>query len=355
MPNRTRKLDLSSPSLQDQAWPPVNPFDGFTSHFGRFLKMPRREQLKQLEEFRCDREVHGSFINHGLGVVNAYQYGYHDSPLFLKTDDRTEFRLQRCKLLLERELMDHWLPHKPAVQITDQRQAADHLRGLSADNHAVEHPLYKWLETAANRVAMTTFLDDEVIRNEVVDDEVAKLVCGHQGTLKSMAGVNLADELGRGKLEHAHTYWLRVYLDETDGWVRLRKYRRTERPWFTNIMSNVFNMTLTRPGLKFVAYGHFLLTEALVCPHFERLIAGMRRLGLCQGDASLYFTAHAKLDPYHAEELIDGLANQRPELGPDEVQQIILGAEWTVAGAQEQYGRVFQHLTIATAEMKSVA
>lgn len=344
MSTKIRKLDLSAPALQDQEWPPINPFGGFTTPFARFLKLSRRVQRRELQDLRGDREAHGRFVNEGLGVVNAYQYGYPDSPLFLATDDRLEVRLHRAKLLLERELMECWLPRRSVAPISDQRTAADYLRRLTATNPAVGHPLYDWLASAADPAALLTFLDDEVIRNEVVDDEVARLVCGHQGTLKSMAGVNLADELGRGKLENAHTYWLRIYLDQTEGWDRLRRYRAQERPWFTSLMSNVFNMTLTRPGLKFVAYGHFLVTESLVCPHFERLITGMQRLGLCPGDAALYFTAHAKLDPYHAEELISGLVNQRPELAPMQVQQILLGAEWALAGATEQYRRVFEHL-----------
>lgn len=67
----------------------------------------------------------------------------------------------------------------------------------------------------------------------------------------------------------------------------------------------------------------------------------MDRLRICIGDARLYFSAHAKLDPYHASELISGIASQVPALTTKELNQIVLGARWAIAGGVEQYDRVF--------------
>jgi hypothetical protein len=350
MTKALRHLDLSTPRLQHQTWPPVAPFEQLPAAFERFLYLDQAGQDAELAALRARTDDHAAFMHEGLSAIYAYVYGYHDSPLALQVNDARELRLLQAKVRLERELMDHWILPAAEVVPRNQGEAADYLAWFSTRNQAVDHPLFDWLASSATLEELRLFLDGEVVRNEVVDDEVALLLRGHQGQLKNMLGENLFDELGLGKLEHAHTYWLRRYLEQTDGWERIRTYRSTARPWFLNITSNVFNMTLTRPGLKFAAYGHFLITEAFVRPHFDRLLEGMRRVGLAGADVEIYFSAHSKLDPHHAEELIEGVAQQVPALASPALVHLLMGAQWAAAGATEQYRRAFNYFTASQRE-----
>lgn len=339
------QLKEKSLNLQDRSWPPVNKFEGFSDSIKDFLNLEISQQCKILAETRENTEDCGKFIHESLGLIYAYVLGYEDSPCYITTDEELEIKLQQLKIVLERELMNHWLAIPPIPQQLNQVEAVDYLNKRILDNSGAYHDLFDYIATKASKTSIVTFLQNEVIRNEVVDDEVALLVMGLQGLLKKVVASNLWDECGRGKLHDFHTYWLRMLLEELNGWNQLYDYRKLASPWYAKITSNSFNMLLTRPGYKYMAYGAFLIFESWVQPHFERIIAGLKRVGLAQENLSIYFTAHLTIDQYHTKELLAGIANQEPRLNQAEVDQILLGSHLAIAAGTAQYERMLSYLS----------
>jgi hypothetical protein len=181
------------------------------------------------------------------------------------------------------------------------------------------------------------------MKNEVVDDEVARLVIGLQGTMKAVAASNLWDECGHGKPVGFHTYWLRRLLDRLPGWETLAAYRQTA-PWFTRIASNTFNVLLWRPAYTYRKYGYFLSTESWVAPHFTHLLAGLQRVGLDHKDIGVYFEAHLTIDPHHGTELVDGFTHQVPQLRQQDIDDVLLGAHLAIAAYVMQCDYVLPYL-----------
>jgi Iron-containing redox enzyme len=103
-------------------------------------------------------------------------------------------------------------------------------------------------------------------------------------------------------------------------------------------------MLLTRPGYKYRAYGHFLVTEGWVAPHFERVVAGLQRVGLRHRAITVYFTAHLRIDPHHTDEMLEGLLYQQPALTQREIDEIILGAHSAASAGVHMYDRMLSHL-----------
>lgn len=339
------QLKEESSNLQDRNWPPVNKFQGFSDSIKDFLNLETTQQFKILAETRDNTEEHGEFIHETLGLVYAYVLGYEDSPCYITTDEELEIKLQQLKIVLEKELINYWLTTPPIPKQLDQVEAVNYLNQRIIDNSGAYHELFDYIATKASKTSILIFLQNEVIRNEVVDDEVALLVKGLQGLQKKVVASNLWDECGRGKLNDFHTYWLRMLLEELDGWNQLYDYRKLTSPWYAKITSNTFNMLLTRPGYKYMAYGAFLIFESWVHPHFERIIAGLKRVGIARENLSIYFTSHLSIDKYHTKELLAGVADQKPRLNQAEVDQILLGAHLAIAAGTAQYERMLPYLS----------
>lgn len=332
------------PDLQFHEWPPVPEFNAFSAEMRDFLHGDTETRTRMLQALRNDSEVHGKFIHESLGTIYAYVYGYPDSPCYLRSDLSLETRLLGAKLVLEEEMINFWLPVQPIPGITSQEDAASYLREYAATNPGVHDELFDFLRTDVKREGMAEFLQLEVCRNEVVDDEVALLVCGLQGNMKKVMASNLSDECGNGALNRFHTYWLRRLLERQDDWKGLVDYRKSRKPWFSAITSNTFNALLTRPGYKFRAYGCFLATEAWVEPHFDCILDGLARLELDHEDIAVYFHAHKNIDPHHTQEILEALVHQTPALKPNEVSEVLLGAHLAVAAGTAQYRRILKHL-----------
>lgn len=339
------RVQQANPELQHYFWPPVNKFERLSKAFNEFLNLEIHSQKLLLFDLRNEKEEHGKFLHKSLGIIYSYILGYEDSPCYIQTDDRLEIKLQQAKIILEREFINHWLTIPSIPQNLNQAEAVEYLQEIIHCNSGVYHTLFDYIATTASTASIWTFLQNEVIRNEVIDDEVAWLVNGLQGLLKKVAVSNLWDECGRGKLRDFHTYWLRMLLEEANGWNQLADYRKTASPWFAKITSNSFNMLLTRPGYKFMAYGCFLIFESWVKPHFERIIAGLNRSGIANEMLSIYFTAHLKIDPYHTHDLLEGIAYQEPRLSQAEVDQILLGAHLAIAASTAQYNRMLSYIS----------
>ncbi len=105
-----------------------------------------------------------------------------------------------------------WLKIEEVPFFTNQKDAISHLKHLAMKNSGVLHELFNFIETEASKEAIIEFLRLEVLRNEVVDDEVALIVVGLQGNMKKVMVSNLWDECGNGNLNKFHTYWLRQLL-----------------------------------------------------------------------------------------------------------------------------------------------
>ncbi|HYO54133.1 iron-containing redox enzyme family protein [Archangium sp.] len=334
--------DLSE--LQDRYWPPVEPFNRFGERFMAFLESDAKAQNGQLVALRASPEAHGEFLQLALGTIYAYIFGYKDSPLFLSTDDRLEVRMQVAKIVLEREMLEHFLKPRPVPALSSAEAGIDYLERLALENEGVLHPFFDFLADQASERALRTFLRLEVIRNEVVDDEVAFLIVGLQGTMKKVMTSNLWDECGNGRLQGFHTYWLRRLVERGEDWQELKRWRVASAPWFSKITSNSFNMMLTRSGYAYRAYGSFLMTEGWVKPHFDRILKGMARVGLDDPDTSVYFSRHAQIDPHHTAEMIAALRVQRPVLEKAEVDEIILGAHTAISAGTKMYERLHPYL-----------
>ena len=180
--------------LQQQRWPPVADFERMPPELQRFLDVPAPEQRARLEALRDDPEEHGRFLQESLSFLYGYVFGYPDSPLYLRADDALEEKLLGAKLRIERELLEHWLRPAPVPARMEPEQAGVYLRKLIRTNRGLHHPFFDYLQAHASRASLLEFLELEVIRNEVVDDEVAFLVIGLQGPMKAPMASNLWDE-----------------------------------------------------------------------------------------------------------------------------------------------------------------
>lgn len=333
-----------NPDLQPHQWPPVSAFKGFTPELENFLNSDSKNQTKLLLDLNSDTEAYGQFINEGLDIIYSYLYGYHDSPCYLMSNPYLESTLINAKLILEEAFLESWLPIEIIPNLDNQENAVEYLRDFVKKNSGVYHELFDYLKNEATQDSMLNFLRLEVCRNEVVDDEVALLVCGLQGNMKKVIASNLWDECGNGALSQFHTYWLRRLINRLGDWEGLLTYRQTTKPWFSSITSNAFNTLLTRPGYKFRAYGCFLTTEAWVVPHFERLLAGLKRLQFNHDDITVYFEAHKGIDFQHMNEILNGLLNQTPKLSSAEVREILRGAHIAVAAGVASFERILKYL-----------
>lgn len=332
-----------NPALQGYPWPPVPAFSGLDPAFLTFLARDAAGQMAWLDQFERHASERGALLHNYLGVIYAYHYGYADSPCYLHNDLALESRLACAKLVLEQDLVEHWLPMAPIPVLASQEHATDYLRNYVQHNAALDHPLFAYLRDDAPVAALKQFLRLETCRNEIVDDEIALLLCGLQGNMKKAIASNVWDECGNGVLDKFHTYWLRRLVDRLQDWAQLPNYRVRAKPWFSSIISNCFNAFVTRPAWKCRAYGMFLATEARVAPHFSAILQGLARTGLDHRDIAIYFDAHMKIDPHHTDELLTAFAHQEPALQPVQVDEVVRGAHCAVAAGEAQYGRILAY------------
>lgn len=341
-------LQSDNPPLQIHDWPPVHSFETFPADVREFLDLDGKAQQEMLVNLRGDEEAHGAILNKCLGIIYAYIYGYKDSPVYLRSDPALELKLMSAKLICEEELINFWLPVQPIPNITNQKDLVEYLRDFIDNpqlNHGVYHEFWDYIRDEITYDGMREFLRLVLCRTEIVDDECALLLVGLQGNMKKVMASNLWDECGNGVLSRFHTYWLRRMLQQTNDWEGLPAYRGGDKkPWSSGVLSNMFNVLLTRPGYKLRAYGCFLITESWVEPHFARILGGLERVGLDHEDIAVYFLAHCKIDPHHTAELIDAMLYQTPELTRTEIAEILRGTELALAGAASQYRGVLAHL-----------
>ncbi|VVH59981.1 hypothetical protein BSPWISOX_3043 [uncultured Gammaproteobacteria bacterium] len=212
----------------------------------------------------------------------------------------------------------------------------DFLEDLTNHNKGLNHSFFDYTESKMTKNEWVEFLLLETIRNEVVDDEVAMMIPGLQHSMKQVMSSNLWDECGNGNIDNFHTTWLRRLLKSLNKDNDIIEYRKT-KPWFTSITSNSLNSLLTTVGGVYRAYGHFLITESWVAPHFTKMLIGMENVGLTSKDTQLYFIAHKTIDPFHAAEMLSGIRKMKPQLEKKELKEIVSGACQAVAAGSVMY------------------
>ncbi|MFC4334322.1 iron-containing redox enzyme family protein [Salininema proteolyticum] len=329
--------------LYGHYFPPVPAFDGWDDDTEAFIRAEDNDREATLTALRPRDDAHGRFLHQTLAEIYPNTFTYRDSPAHETADDGLEVSMFSARVRLEREYLRHWLPFPHVPRYETQEEAADHLEHLAATNPGVDHPLFDYLAAEAPRRHLEKFLRGETIRNEIVDDEVALLTVGLQGTQKAVVAANLWDECGRGRLENFHTFWLRRLIDRSEnGWEGFYDYRENH-PWFAKITSNTNAMLLSRPAYTQQAYGCFLVFESWVAPHFTHILTAMDRFAIDEADRRIYFAAHVAVDPRHADELADGVRFQRPRLSPAEIHRVLQGAHLAADAGKRQYDLWLDH------------
>lgn len=323
--------------LIEHYWPPVTRNTELPEGLARFLSLSEKAKPDFLRDLRQDQQRQGQFIQTSLSAIYGYWFGYQDSPLFLETSDELEANIIAAKIMLEREMLESWLAPKHPPTITTQEDACTYLRQYIEDNSGIYHDFFEYVKNDMPRDQMIKFLKFETVRNEVVDDEVALIVVGLQSQMKNAMTSNLWDECGNGSVKRFHTHWLRQLLNELGGIDKFQQERGQLIPWFTSITSNSFNMMATRPGYKYRAFGSFLITESWVNAHFERILLGMKRVGLDHPDLTIYFTKHFTIDPHHTDQILTSIMNQQPRLNTREITELLWGAHTAVAAGTRLY------------------
>jgi hypothetical protein len=326
-------------------WPPVHKFDWKSEErLKRHFSRSSGDLKTFLVSLRGDEEKHACEVIYPLGSLYAHYFGYPDAP-DLSDIAEGESEVVRVKRILEDEMINVILglqrPDVPSIEL-GQEATADYLKALSLDNPGVNHPFFDFIADNIMSEGMREFLWLEVIRNEVVDDEVAKLVPGLQHAMKQVIASNLWDECGNGKIDGFHTSWLVRLLSYGNQWPEFMAYRE-RRPWFSMLTSHSFNSLLTSPGRVCAAYGTFLINESWVAPHFEKILKAMDRLGIVDEDRRIYFDAHYTIDKLHRAEMVEGLRQQNPPLSRTQLYDVVIGAHQAIAAGKVMYDHLLGH------------
>ncbi|MEJ2064642.1 MAG: hypothetical protein P8X74_15440 [Reinekea sp.] len=106
---RLTDLKDKQPELQQHQWPPLPAFQATPDDIREFMSLPRSQQKGTLDELR-GTSAFDEFINTKLAYISGYLFSYCDGPLHLSVDEDLEYEIQRMKLSVESEVLNHWLP-----------------------------------------------------------------------------------------------------------------------------------------------------------------------------------------------------------------------------------------------------
>lgn len=328
----------------EQYWPPVNAANEFSLTLNELLALNMGELTDKLQEI-ISATHNEELVNKYLAEIYSLYYGYKDAPrIDFWEKPETFSRIEFIKLTLEDFFINTLLKSRYELpEISCAAQVGDYLRFFVEHNYGVSHAFFDFVADEMSEQQMKEFLLLEVIRNEIVDDEVALMVPGLQYSMKQVVVSNLWDECGNGAIDNFHTNWLRRLLTAHDEWSNILTYRAEQKPWVASISSNSFNAVLTTRFKCHRAYGHFMTTEAWVAPHFKKILQGMDRLGITDQNVRVYFDAHMRIDPHHAEEMIEGLLKNTPELAQVVLYDIIKGAHQAAMAGEMMYDKLLEY------------
>ena len=328
-------------------WPPLPPTEKrVDDNLMKLLNTPSDLIRQDLERSCAHSEELAKKIMLPLAHLYAHFFGYQDAP-DISSMEEGHAQIVRVKRILEDEMVARIFEFNPPDTSSfdyNQNQVADYFEKLSLENHGVKHQFFDYIEHEMDAEQMRVFLFLEVIRNEIVDDEVAMLVPGLQHSMKQVVASNLWDECGNGRINNFHTTWLVQLLSHHDQWDEFMEYRRN-RPWQSMCTSHSTCSLLTTPGRNYAAYGSFLINESWVAEHFDHILKGMDRLGIKDNDRRIYFENHYKIDQHHRLELIEGLRQQVPVLSREQLRDMILGAHQAIAAGKKMYDALYLHFS----------
>ena len=324
-------------------WPVVAKFDGFSDSLQSLLQLDNAQLKAHFTSLhQSNFEEYSQLVMKSLGTIYAGYFGYQDSP-FENADDELYLALIRLKLFLEHEMLGNIIKPQALPQINSAEEFYEYLAPHIKETSGAHTKFFDFVAQEMTLEQMREFLLIEVIRNEVVEDEVAMIIPGLGGhALKQAMASNLWDECGSGNIDNFHTTWLYELIEAENAWEKIIEYRKT-KPWFTGIASNSFNSLLTGHKKKLRSFGHFLVTEAWVFPHFVKIIEGMNRLGIDDNRIRIYFNMHIKIDPHHAEEMLTSILQNKPALGSEQLIEILQGAHQAFAAGSLMYEKLLNH------------
>jgi hypothetical protein len=287
-----------------------------------FFRLPSSDQKLFVSALREDEKAQGRFIHECLQDIDRR---LRDAPG--RPSDGDAGRLVQTKLLLERELLEHWLRPDGPMWFARKADVFERIRILLADNPCLHHPLLEHIGPEMNHEGYWAILRLLSTHNEVMELERALLLLCTTGDMER--SVRCAGEELRGGRKLSPRTGL-------DAWRLLKMprtslLRRWDEPWFCKVVREGFLMSASRPGWKFRAYGSLLVKESWSCPHLRYLLRGMERSGLISRRRTLEILERAQEADGAAQTMFDALVRQQPELTQDDVEEVLHGARLAVS------------------------
>jgi hypothetical protein len=229
------------------------------------------------------------------------------------------------KLRLERSFRQG-LPEGPSVVPAQDVGAA--FRALAARDPVP--PVYDWLAHDAGRDDLVEFLSLEGGPDADFDDLVALCQIGLRRDAKLTLAANYWDELGRGVADGVHTELHRRMAQA----LGLRSVPLDELPDEALERKLLNGYLATNRALQPEMVGSLGLIECQAGPRCRRVVAALRRLGV-PSDALPFYEVHARADPRHGKDWIDGAIVPLAQTH-QWATRMLRGAEWR-SGVNERF------------------
>jgi hypothetical protein len=184
-------------------------------------------------------------------------------------------------------------------------------------------PVYDWLADTATRDELLEFLALEGGPDADFDDLVAVCQVGLAGQPKLTLAANYWDEMGRGDPNAVHT---QLHRDMATA-LALPSLPIEDMPVEALERKALGGFLATNRALQPEMIGGLGLLECQAGPRCRRVVSALRRLGVPSG-ALPFYEEHARVDPRHGKDWIEGavvpLVERWPAWGP----RIVQGARW---------------------------
>lgn len=304
-----------------------------TPYLASFLRRPIREQMYELRGFAWDREAHGAFVNSALSTLNRYAYGRPTEKRGRRRCGGCAVLVQRTKLLLEQELIDHWLPTQTSQRFPDQYVASEYLMRLLRGNRKVENALARCITNGSGLEEVIQFLRCDALHRDEADRALIEMAAKPHALLCDERMGVLFERCVACRMRQSE--WLRYCLGNLEHRGGGSRNERLKPPWRSELMSNALMTTLTHPGLEVAAYGFVIMSEAIVCTQLQKVLTWAKRPShTLPGD---YADLDAPPEDYFVEQLMALLGLVAANMSLHAVEQIVLGAEWAVSAATQQH------------------
>lgn len=292
----------------------------------KFLLHSSDRQIEILSAMRKDVKEHGSFIHDCmLGIQRLESL----RTTLLGGPEAGKRQLNRTRILLETELLEHWLDTGPA-STHDRSEALGCLRAMLGDNPCLRHPLVEEMGGRMGRQGLAVILRLMSTHREIMELERALVLVGLQGGMAAAV---------RGPGTGSRTLAPRSALE---AWKLLRMprtplLRRWDEPWFCKIVRESFLMSASRPGWKFRAYGSLMAKESWSCPHMGCLLRGMERIGLLTHRRSAQILSRIEDSKGYSQAMMKAIEMQHPRLEQEDIEEILFGTRLAVSLAHRLF------------------